>query len=264
MRTKAALGAKLWAGASLLGLALMSGPASATHTWNGYHWARTANPFTIVLGDNVGPAWDFYLQQASTDWKKSGVLDTVVGAGTVDPKKCRPTAGMVQVCNASYGRNGWLGIAQIWLSGGHITQGAVKLNDSYFSLSTYNKPEWRALVACQEIGHTFGLDHQDENNTNANLGTCMDYTSKPLGPPLPNTHPNDHDYAELDIIYDPLSGGHLDNTSTVAPSLVASAPAADDWGRAIRFTRDGKGRVYVKDLGPGRQVVTFVHRTPVE
>ena len=27
----------------------------------------------------------------------------------------------------------------------------------------------------QEIGHTFGLDHQDENFSNANLGSCMDY-----------------------------------------------------------------------------------------
>ena len=252
--------AKLWATASLvcLGVALMSGPSSATHSWNGYHWARTTDTFTIVLGDNVGPAWDFYLQQASTDWTNSGVVSTVVRAGTAAPKKCRPTSGMVQVCNAAYGRNGWLGIAQIWLNGDHITQGTVKLNDSYFSQAAYNKPEWRALVACQEIGHTFGLDHQDENNNNANLGTCMDYTSKPLGP-LDNEHPNDHDYAELDIIY-----GHLDNTSTIAPSLVAAAAAADDWGRAVRFTREGKGRVFVKELGPNHKLVTFVHWLPVE
>ncbi len=34
---------------------------------------------------------------------------------------------------------------------------------------------------CQEIGHDFGLDHQDENFNNPNLGTCMDYTNDPLG-----------------------------------------------------------------------------------
>ena len=28
-------------------------------------------------------------------------------------------------------------------------------------------------VICQEIGHTFGLDHQSE--TGASLNTCMDY-----------------------------------------------------------------------------------------
>src|SRR5205823_8080031 len=31
--------------------------ASATHSWNGYHWARTANPFTVKLGNNVSSAW---------------------------------------------------------------------------------------------------------------------------------------------------------------------------------------------------------------
>ena len=252
------LESRLWAGAAVVGLAatLWGGPASATHSWNSYHWARTANPFTIALGDNVSAVWDPYLRQASTDWTNSLVLNTVVRAGNSDPRKCRPTAGMVQVCNASYGRNGWLGIAQIWITGSHITQGTVKLNDSYFNLATYNKPEWRALVACQEIGHTFGLDHQDENNTNPNLGSCMDYSSKPLGPPS-NEHPNDHDYDELVLIYN-----HLDSSTTITPSLVASAPAADDWGKAIRFTREGKGRVFVKYLGPNQQVVSFVTWAP--
>jgi hypothetical protein len=109
---------------------------------------------------------------------------------------------------------------------------------------------------CQEIAHTFGLDHQDENHTNTNLGSCMDYSSKPLGPP-DNQHPNDHDDDQLAIIY-----RHLDSNSTIAPSLVASAAPADDWGRAIRFTREGKGRVFVKGLGPNREVVTFVTWAP--
>jgi hypothetical protein len=26
------------------------------HAWNDYHWARTANPFTLELGDNVTEA----------------------------------------------------------------------------------------------------------------------------------------------------------------------------------------------------------------
>jgi hypothetical protein len=247
---------KICVTAGMLGVTLMAVPASATHSWNNYHWGRRTAPFTLTLRDNVSAAWDFYLRQAATDWSNSSVLDTVVRAGTVDPRKCRPTSGIVQVCNASYGRNGWLGIAQIWISGSHITQGRAKLNDSYFSMATYNKPAWRALVMCQEIAHTFGLDHQDENHTNTNLGSCMDYSSKPLGPP-DNQHPNDHDDDQLAIIY-----RHLDSNSTIAPSLVASAAPADDWGRAIRFTREGKGRVFVKDLDPTRRVVTFVTWAP--
>ncbi|MCA1841354.1 MAG: hypothetical protein LC723_13700, partial [Actinobacteria bacterium] len=137
-------------------------PASANNSWGGYHWARQSNPFTVKLGDNVNSNWDAYLAGASTDWTTSDVLDTTVVPGSVNNvKRCNPPAGRVEVCNASYGNNGWLGIAGITLSGGHITSGYVKLNDTYFNTATYNKPEWRQLVTCQEIGHTFGLDHQD-------------------------------------------------------------------------------------------------------
>ncbi len=40
----------------MLTLVATATPASANHSWNGYHWARTANPFTIKLGDNVSQA----------------------------------------------------------------------------------------------------------------------------------------------------------------------------------------------------------------
>lgn len=226
--------------------------ASATNSWNNYHWARTSNPFLLKLGDNVSNSWDSYLATAGSDWSTSDLLDTSVVAGSANPRTCKPTSGMVQVCSNKYGYNGWLGVAQIWLTGEHITQGTTKLNDSYFSLSTYNKPEWRAMVTCQEIGHTFGLDHQDEVQTNPNLGTCMDYTNNPLGPP-DNRHPNAHDYDELGMIYT-----HLDTTTTVGVASVASAQPANDWGKAVRFTKNGKGRVFVKQLGANNRVVTFV------
>jgi hypothetical protein len=233
--------------------AVTAGPASATHAWNNYHWARTANPFALKFGDNVGTDWDRYVGVAvATDWSASADLDATVVSAAINAKTCKPTAGMVQVCSAKYGYNGWLGVAQIWATGDHITQGTTKLNDSYYALSTYNRPEWRALVACQEIGHVFGLNHQDEVQTNPNLGTCMDYTNNPLGPP-DNEHPNAHDYDELDIIY-----SHLDSSSTVKAAAVASAQPADDWGKPVRFTRTGKGRIFVKELSPTSRVVTFV------
>lgn len=28
----------------------------ASHSWNGYHWARTSNPFTLKLGNNLTTA----------------------------------------------------------------------------------------------------------------------------------------------------------------------------------------------------------------
>jgi hypothetical protein len=244
--------------AALLALAAFSPEAKANHSWGNYHWARQSNPFTLQLGDNVSPAWDSYLRTASSDWSQSSVLDTTVVTG-LTKKNCRPTSGRVEVCNSAYGNNGWLGIAQIWASGSHITQGTTKMNDTYFNTARYNTPEWRQMVMCQEVGHTFGLDHQDENFDNPNLGTCMDYTSDPST----NQHPNKHDYDELALIY-----SHLDSTTTVgAASAASGVPAAAgrgdlnsraEWGRKVRESRNGKLELWVRGFGNGNRVFTFV------
>jgi hypothetical protein len=227
--------------------------ASANHSWGGYHWARTSNPFTVKLADNVTGAWDSYLSTTSSDWSLSSVLDTSVVSGTNNVKTCKPVAGRVEVCNSKYGANGWLGIASIWISGGHITQGTVKMNDTYFNSAKYNTPAWRNLVMCQEVGHTFGLDHQDEDFSNTSLGSCMDYSNDPT----PNQHPNQHDYDMLEQIYT-----HLDTTTTLSQSAASSGQDVGNdmatWGKAIRTTSDGHGSLYVRDLGKGNKVYTFV------
>jgi hypothetical protein len=234
---------------------------SANHSWGGYHWARTTHPFTLKVGDNVSSAWDPYLDGAIFDWNASVVLVLSKVAGAGRPRQCRPTAGRIEVCNEKYGNTGWLGVAQIWVDGLHITQATTKLNDTYFNTATYNKPEWRRLVACQEIAHDFGLDHQDENFDNLNLGSCMDYTSNPLGPPS-NEHPNAHDYDEIVDIY-----SHLDSTSTVGASLPSAMPPAmgqvnfdtpGQWGRLVRSSVNGRVQVYELDFGRGHRVLTHV------
>jgi len=231
---------------------LAPGLVSASHSWGGYHWARTSNPFTLKLGDNVSGAWDAALATTSSDWSQSAVLDTTIVAGSSNPRTCRATTGRVQVCNATYGNNGWLGVASISVTGGvHITRGTVKLNDTYFNTSTYNTTAWRNLVSCQEVGHTLGLDHQDTNFNNANLGTCMDYTSNPGT----NQHPNQHDYDELATIY-----SHLDSTTTLNAAAPggSSAQDASDWGQLVATSEGGHISTYVKDFGGGRLQVTFV------
>jgi hypothetical protein len=59
--------------AVLVALAFAALPALsyATHSWGGYHWARTANPFTLNLGDNLSSTWDPYLGATSADWTLS-------------------------------------------------------------------------------------------------------------------------------------------------------------------------------------------------
>ena len=242
----------------LVAIISIGGAAYASHSWGNYHWARTANPFTIKLGDNVETAWDSYLATSSADWTQSSVLDTTVVAGNSNARTCRPTNGRVEVCSRAYGFNGWLGVASIWVNGNHITQGTVKVNDSYFNTATYNTPAWRRFVMCQEVGHTFGLDHQDTDFTNPNLGTCMDYTSNPSGP-LSNEHPNTHDYEQLQTIY-----GHLDPISTVGQAISRArgntndAAGMEDWGKTLQRDSKGKTELYERDLGRGEKQFTFV------
>lgn len=228
---------------ALLSVFALPGIATADHSWGGYHWARTTNTFTLQLGDNVSTAWDPYLGPSSKvgttsyDWTQSTVLDTTLVAGRAKPRTCRPTTGRVEVCSAAYGYNGWLGVAQIWVTGGvHITQGTVKVNDSYFSSPIYNTSAWRNLVMCQEVGHTLGLAHQDETFGNLNLGTCMDYTNDPDGTlkdpdQLSNEHPNQHDYDER----------RRSTAATPTPRPRSDRQSAPGTGRARAILANGAG-----------------------
>lgn len=252
-------------------VAAVASPAYANHSWGNYHWARPANPFTLKLGDAVTSNWDTYLVQASVDWSASPVLDTVIVPSTVNPRKCTATTGRIEVCNATYGNNGWLGLASIWAdSSGHITKGTAKMNDSYFNSASYNTPAWKRLVMCQEVAHAFGLAHQDEGFSAPNLGSCMDYTNDPdgggaYGPS--NEHPNTHDFDQLATIYAHTDGYTTINATTaqikaLAKSLVVVDENDDDLGTPTHYDKKGNADEYVKVYGNGTTKLTHVFWLP--
>ena len=251
-------------------------PAIANHSWGGYHWAGNGSNVTIKVNTAITSQWNASVGGSISDWNASTEL-TLNGpiASSASAKRCSPIAGQILVCNASYGQRGWLGIASIWLSNGHISQATTKLNDTYFNSATYNSDAWRELVACQEIGHDFGLDHQDETFNNVNLGTCMDYTNAPNGGVVggfnygpANRHPNKHDYDELNIIYNHDDGFTTASSSTnfgirqvgQAPpqSAAGSGDSPAEWGRSIHKDSAGRPDVFLKDLGSGKKVLTHV------
>ena len=264
------------------GAALMVGsPALADHAWGTYHWSKGSGPLTIPVGDNVDSKWDIYLQRAMAGgprvsggngegWNATPEIESPIVAGQTTPKRCRAAAGRIEVCNTTYGRTGWLGIASISISGGHITSGITKLNDTYFNMASYNKPEWRMMVTCQEIGHDYGLGHTDETFSNYNHGTCMDYTNQPAGGMYNGTDygPNNeyifqHDKDMLASIY-----GHMHQATTDfgerkpgkspanPPGLeIGDTPAS--WGRAIGFDGQGRPNLYEKAEN-GRKIITHV------
>jgi hypothetical protein len=275
---------KLLAGCLALLLLVVFVPRQldANHSWGKYHWDGDSLPVYLDVGDNLTNQWAGYLATAVTDWNVAPELELTIVNGLSD-SSCAPTFGRIEVCNAAYGDNGWLGLAQVWAKGQHILQATTLVNDTYYSLPFYDTYEWRQMVMCQEIAHDFGLDHQDEDFGNTNLGTCMDYTSDPAAiSPFnfqDNTAPNSHDYEEIAIKYAHVGGGgggggggkpggggggggrgrgQGGGFPAFPDQALQRLPinAAAQWGLLIRA--NGRFEVYELDLGNDRHVFTFV------
>ena len=209
---------------------------------------------------------------ANDDWNVSGVIDNSIGAGgAANNLDCTPDPGAVAICNYDYGDNNWLGVPGIYIAKGKkITKGYVKVNDFYYAQDFYNNAPWRQLVMCQEVGHIFGLAHQDETFDNANLGTRMDYTDYPegggTGGALSNLHPNQHDYDQLDAMYGADEGGGNGggNGGGGGPpdgKDKPSSPPGNDisqWGQAIGTDGNGRPDRFELDLGGENKLFTHV------
>jgi hypothetical protein len=257
--------------------------AHANHPWSNYHWARTGNPFTLSVGDNTTTSdWQTTLDSVISDWATGAgagvsatgqavtaftpLVVTPVKTTGVAGSRCKAVNGTIQVCNNRYGANGWLGLATIGISGGHITQGTAKLNDTYLSASggRYNTVNERRHVMCQEVAHTFGIGHQSTNGDS--LYTCMDYFSNTgvNKDETKSTIPNYHDYEQLFNIY----SSHPDTSSTVSSTAAARAQSnardGDDpkeWGRMLNQSPNGRSSVYEQNVGMGIKIIRHVRWT---
>lgn len=199
-------------------------PASADHAWEGYHWGRTANPFTLRLVDSVTGSWDALLPTVATDWSRSNVLDLSTEPGADDlitRLLCQPVRGKVRVCSANYGPNFWFGLATVWISNGHISQATTQVNDFYFT-GSYANDVARRHVLCQEVGHDLGLDHHRQ-------ASCMDDTNTTLNL---TTHqsPNAHDLDQLAATY-----GHKDSSNSYASARSTVVTDLGNGTTVIRF-----------------------------
>ena len=203
--------------------ALFSTALYADNAWGPYQWARTANPFNLVVVNSTTGDWVGHVSTALYDWSGSTVVNMLEENGDTSQKvrrKCKAPSGKIRVCNLAYGQNGWLGLAGISIDAdGHIFAGYTKLNDTYFNSDYYNTWEWKQSVTCQEIGHNAGLDHQDTDFYNTSLFSCMDYKV----PPHP--YPSTHDFGQLETIY-----AHLDSFNSFAEPDTGEPEPVDEGG----------------------------------
>lgn len=222
---------------SLLFLTVFSGATWAFHRWSCFKF-----PDATIFWYNggTGDYFNIYQEESINDgdsWHNSTVIDLIqVGSpGTSD---------QVNSYNGFYGINGWLGLAQIYPSGCTINWGESFLNQSYLDNGSYSRTN-KKHVACQEVGHTFGLQHNRNQND-----TCMNDTI------LTAPQPNQHDRDELASLYPP-PGPSICET---CPPVALQANNGQWWvaegggGSVINANRNGIGPWEVfrlVDLGGG-------------
>ena len=175
--------------------------AYADNQWSSYHWEKKGGELTLSIGDNhngEGHApWSELLGgdlsgDVAAYWDGGGFGGSYLTINVVTGGE-----GDIESYNDHYGDTGWLGLASIWIKRGknkHIVRGESKVNDYYIDLAGYDRFSSRdnwIHVLCQEIGHTFGLDHNREG------ATCMNDQTPDLIYPTPNSHDTDM----LNIMY---------------------------------------------------------------
>ena len=247
-------------------LLLSAATALANNSWNGYHWADGTDPhdgsIELTLVDDLEPgAYGTKYGEAVDDWDWNsngfnGPLSLIRLDGGDRPVACDNVAtegagteivGTIHVCNDAYGKIGWLGLARIWLAAdGHIDAGVALMNDSYMleSGSVYDDPYAWQHVLCQEIGHTFGLDHQGSPKKQSCMNDRWGLTN-------PNfVGPNQHDYDTLDEIYGSSSSD--DGGGGTAKPCNPKAPKCQS-GTNVHFApRPGGGWIVTYTVPPGR------------
>ncbi|MDP8928988.1 MAG: hypothetical protein M3O70_10565 [Actinomycetota bacterium] len=95
---------------------LGGGLAQANHWWNGYKWATSDDVLDLYADvSDVRGEWARVTGEVITDWDNAARIE-------IDTSPAGKQ-GVVTVESASYGPNGWLGVAMVSLQRGRIISG---------------------------------------------------------------------------------------------------------------------------------------------
>ena len=174
----------------VVGLMIGTGVVLANHPWicsgtTAYHYSpRTVGYANAVAESSVVRSASSYTSAFSGSisvWDTTVI--TLVNSST--PK--------LRLFYGAYGQTGWLGLASLTSvdSACHINSATSKVNDTYMRDTSRYSQTAVNHVTCQEVGHTFGLNH---NRTQSD--TCMNDQILSAGNQI-----NQHDRDQLNSIY---------------------------------------------------------------
>lgn len=173
----------VWGTLFALMIVIGAGAAIATNRWGCWKYANASvNVYNGSSGDYAA-IWNEEVYTDGNSWNPYTdlVLTAVGSAGSSDH---------ANMYASYYGSNGWLGLASLQsVSGCTILRGNAYLNRSYLDNGSYSRTN-KKHVACQEVGHLWGLQHNRSSST-----TCMNDTI------LTAPQPNSHDQSLVNSIY---------------------------------------------------------------
>lgn len=241
-------------------------PAGAGNL-TGQQWPDPAgSQVALVLVDHTDTTWAGVLGLVGSDWDNGAdgvgdVLDLGIGASTAgndvnnrtvcDAQWDYNTAAVdltqnaIHFCNSGYGSNGWLGLARVWSEAdGTIVLAQALMNDYYLdAYSGAALTNARRHVACQEVGHGLGLDHQKGPRKVSCMNDRWDLTTGGGW-----NSPNEHDFETLAGLYgtgDTGGGGGGGCNNPRKPGC-----------------SQGTSNKHVQDAGNGLTLTTFVVLPP--
>ena len=140
----------------------------------------------VTIINSLSPSLQPLLASTVRTWEYGSPLHPAIAVDlkTEATYGCPRSMDAIRVCDNDYGKTGWAGFeVAVSNNDGFIQMSLVRINTHYLKSTNlvYNR-----YVMCHELGHAFGLDHQDENFNNENVGSCMDYTRKHQDSLAPN------------------------------------------------------------------------------
>jgi hypothetical protein len=116
------------------------------HQWGRWHWNKSGS--SVPLSIYNSGTYRTEAANAISDWNVNTILTLSNASSHTE----------ISVFDGNYGNTGWGGLASLEsVSGNHILHAHSRLN-TYYSYSSTDKRG----VQCQEVGHTFGLDHSND------------------------------------------------------------------------------------------------------